>query len=723
MHHTIRVILLIGILSASCVAQEQPTAASANAQTDAETATPNSKAIVLVIDANSQQSVVVNQVVEALENAGIATSKAAETAPATNSPISVTLNMRKDESYEKLKQLIEALKNAGVQQIALCEGGVQYQGKEINQLYVDLQPGYSPAEYQKIDLATLAVMDQCGMSLLRARSGLPGEFDERRTLNRANLPVSDSDSSERTDTAMDSGFIRKASQSDLRTQYEAANKQAHDLAESLRQTPDAAKKSELRTAVQRAFTLRQSLLRAELQEMQARLEKTQRSLDMRERISDQIIDRRVEDLLNPQLDWEGETGRVHETKISEIPKHQQLGLRFAWDDVKGTGDNFDRGADIFESSSNHVAGVIPGSAAEAAGFLVGDHLFAVNGLQTWGRDSFVSTLRNQSPGPVECMLIRNGRQVTLELEFPPETSAAFDAPQHDPQKTFLDKLQGLWDFQELSVEHPELRSFPNGPQMIYEIRGNRMASLPNEPELPTWNIRFGEPATPQPIDLYYGEDAPIVLGIIEITDDIIRICMNNTSGESIKRPTEFAVTKDADILVLRRRTAQVTELEGEWHLVAYIDKWQTERRPRNLTIRGNQGRETHWTGKSTARSFVLDAGKQTIDFGSRKVEDGNEIFSERRTYRLVGETLTIQSEYKRIDSVRGTLIQKGQHTDIWKRGLCDIGNYDSRNPGFGMAFFYLNGNDENTGAGKLIPGEKVDVLVLQTKSDLEPTAE
>jgi hypothetical protein len=92
----------------------------------------------------------------------------------------------------------------------------------------------------------------------------------------------------------------------LRTDYEAANKQAHDLADSLRQTPDAAKKAELRTAVHRAFTLRQSLLQADLQEMQARLEKTQQSLDMRDRKADQIVDLRVEDLLNPQLKWDDE---------------------------------------------------------------------------------------------------------------------------------------------------------------------------------------------------------------------------------------------------------------------------------------------------------------------------------------------------------------------------------------------------------------------------------
>jgi hypothetical protein len=274
-------------------------------QATTESSPPSSKAIVLVIDADAQQSEVVKEVIAALEKAGIATGKAAETAPPTNSPISVTLNMRKDESYDKIEQLIEALKNAGVLQMSVREGGVQYQGKEINQLHVDLQPGYSPAEYEKIDLAAIAVMNQCGLSLLRARNWLPGEADVRHPLDDVNLPVSDS--SERTNPAMDSGFIPKSRQTaDLRTQYEAANKQAHDLAESLRQTPDTAKKAELRTAVQRAFTLRQSLLRAELQEMQARLEKTQQSLDMRDRMADQIVDRRIEDLLNPQLKWDDE---------------------------------------------------------------------------------------------------------------------------------------------------------------------------------------------------------------------------------------------------------------------------------------------------------------------------------------------------------------------------------------------------------------------------------
>jgi len=281
---------------------------------------------------------------------------------------------------------------------------------------------------------------------------------------------------------------------ELRTDYETANRQARDLAESLRQTPDAAKKAELRTAVQRAFTLRQSLLQAELLEMQTRLLQTQHSLDMRDRIADQIVDRRVEDLLNPHLEWE----------------------------------------------------------------------------QTLSRE-----LKTQSE---------------LKAPVQPESSVAVDS-------------------------------------------------------------------------------------------------------------------------------SVVTELEGEWHRVAYIGKWQTERRPMNMTIRANQKTGTHWTGESVSRSVDVDASAKTIVFGAVKVKGGlpNQIVSEQGTYELTGDVLTIHSEYTCTDSASGTLISKGEHTNTWKRGLREIpDDYDSRKPSNGMGLFFLNGNDKNTGYGTLLPGTIVDVFATLT---------
>ena len=271
---------------------------------------------------------------------------------------------------------------------------------------------------------------------------------------------------------------------ELRNEYESANTHAHKLAESLRQTPDAAKNVELRTVVQQVFNLRQSLLRAELLEMQTRLLETQRSIDMRERIADQIVDRRVEDLLNPQLDWEGS-----------------------------------------------------------------------------------------------------------------------------------------------STSRPAV--------------------------LPTSNS--AKPASPPP----------------------------------------FAVA--------------ITDLEGDWHLVAHITKWGTERRPRNLTIRGDRWTGTIWDGTSVSSSLVVDSKARTIDFGTLKGKLPILKVTEQGTYEFSGDLLTIHSESTIVDSEIGT--QKQQQTNIWKRGLVEIRDFDSRNPGNGMDFFYLNGNHEDTGQGKLIPGDKVDVIV------------
>ena len=105
----------------------------------------------------------------------------------------------------------------------------------------------------------------------------------------------------------------------LRDEYKSADKRAHALAEPLRRSPDATKKAELRSAVLSAFLSRQQLLQSELMEMQTRLIQAQASLRNRKRIRSQIVDRRVEDLLNPQLEWE-EPGRIDLPSESERPR-------------------------------------------------------------------------------------------------------------------------------------------------------------------------------------------------------------------------------------------------------------------------------------------------------------------------------------------------------------------------------------------------------------------
>ncbi len=68
--------------------------------------------------------------------------------------------------------------------------------------------------------------------------------------------------------------------------------------------PDTAKlRADLRAAVQQTFAARQEIQRAELAEFTRRLQRMQQSIDARDRIADKVIDRRLEELLDPNVAW------------------------------------------------------------------------------------------------------------------------------------------------------------------------------------------------------------------------------------------------------------------------------------------------------------------------------------------------------------------------------------------------------------------------------------
>jgi hypothetical protein len=96
---------------------------------------------------------------------------------------------------------------------------------------------------------------------------------------------------------------------DLQRQYEALEQRARTLSDELRKPlPDPATgealKSQLRDTVRQAFETRQDLQRAELAEFAQRLKGIQESIELRDKISQQIIDRRVDELLDPNLKWD-----------------------------------------------------------------------------------------------------------------------------------------------------------------------------------------------------------------------------------------------------------------------------------------------------------------------------------------------------------------------------------------------------------------------------------
>lgn len=105
-----------------------------------------------------------------------------------------------------------------------------------------------------------------------------------------------------------------AATSNLAEQYQAAEQEAQAAAQQWRtltakagdvQTSAeiAAAQQKLQAAVAKAFETRQQLQQTELLEMQRRIYGLAGTIEAREKIKDQIIDRRVQELLNPALQW------------------------------------------------------------------------------------------------------------------------------------------------------------------------------------------------------------------------------------------------------------------------------------------------------------------------------------------------------------------------------------------------------------------------------------
>lgn len=76
--------------------------------------------------------------------------------------------------------------------------------------------------------------------------------------------------------------------------------------------PDSIKqRADLRVLVQQTFAARQEIQQAELAEFTRRLEGMKESIDARERIAEKIVDRRLDELLDPDISWEALSSRLN----------------------------------------------------------------------------------------------------------------------------------------------------------------------------------------------------------------------------------------------------------------------------------------------------------------------------------------------------------------------------------------------------------------------------
>ncbi|MFT5328494.1 MAG: hypothetical protein ACI8P0_006407, partial [Planctomycetaceae bacterium] len=115
----------------------------------------------------------------------------------------------------------------------------------------------------------------------------------------------------------------------VRSQIADLDRKIKETADSLRSTNatsnqkadyKAQRKAELRNVVRKTFLARQELQRAELAEFAARLDRIQQSIEMRDRIADEIIDRRVDELLDPNLKWEHNATAGSQKSVAAVAK-------------------------------------------------------------------------------------------------------------------------------------------------------------------------------------------------------------------------------------------------------------------------------------------------------------------------------------------------------------------------------------------------------------------
>lgn len=361
-------------------ASEPPVAATppANEGVPAPAVYNPAKAVVSVINPDAKRSEAIQGIVDALEKSGIERSDAPADQNWNDDRITARIRMRLDTPYEKVTALIKALQYAGVRKLSLTNPTAD--GK--NMLFLVANAPQRKSTVERINRAARQAAEENDLQL-DVISTIPAAADTRATVpEHAESPAHAAKRVDAKDSHFevlhsDDGGLSTGPAANFKNNttelpdlsdprsaewrpkqlnyqieangklYDFNNNEAHELAESLRQTPNARTETRLRSAVMRSLRSRQEVLQAELLQMQYRLNQTQATLTSRKQIRSQIVDRRVQELLNPQLDWE--TSRLIDPPKELQPKQKPAELKrhnsfndaspTAADTVTDSGDN------------------------------------------------------------------------------------------------------------------------------------------------------------------------------------------------------------------------------------------------------------------------------------------------------------------------------------------------------------------------------------------------
>ncbi len=147
---------------------------------------------------------------------------------------------------------------------------------------------------------------------------------------------------------------------------------------------------------------------------------------------------------------------------------------------------------------------------------------------------------------------------------PPKPVAATSVPASEPElpntaEKCLAKLQGDWSYTGKAID----KDAPEGLQTEVHIEGDLMTFKLTHPdgrqvEL-THQLRLVLAGPPQQIDVIFdpngGDERSVMKGIIEINEDVVRICLHNSSDS--QRPEVFAASESSNVEIweLERKSA------------------------------------------------------------------------------------------------------------------------------------------------------------------------
>ncbi len=237
--------------------------------------------------------------IKSLEERIAALRKTEESEPKPPVTVLPLRNAKATDVAEKFKQLALGPVDAIVvdeRTNSLMIRGTERQIKDIEQLIEVLDAEVSPAGYGQAAQATTPAdgptadgASPLGRGRFGGRSALAetpiGEY--RRRLNDLEKPV------------LDLAEKVRAAGTSLGKEHPEYQKLLADL----------------RALIQQTFATRQDIQRAELAEFTRRLQSMQQSIETREKIVEKIVDRRMEELLNPETNWNSLSALPREATI------------------------------------------------------------------------------------------------------------------------------------------------------------------------------------------------------------------------------------------------------------------------------------------------------------------------------------------------------------------------------------------------------------------------